>query len=69
MIAFHGDPAIKAKYLKRVKMHTKLDHLKQGVGWEKNGHTKGCAVGCTLERTTTRTMRPNWGYQSGTCPP
>jgi hypothetical protein len=44
--AFHNDPAIKAKYLARVREHARLDHLVQGTGW-KNG--KGCAVGCTLE--------------------
>ena len=47
--AFHGDPAIKAKYLARVRMHRELDHLTQGVGWESDGETKGCAVGCTLD--------------------
>jgi len=44
--AYHGDPAIKAKYLDRVRAHAAADALTQGVGW-KNG--KGCAIGCTLE--------------------
>lgn len=44
--AFHGDPAIKAQYLARVRAHRIADDLTQGTGWE-NG--KGCAVGCTLE--------------------
>ncbi len=43
--AFHGDPKIKAKYIRRVRAHRKADQLIQGTGWE-NG--KGCAVGCTL---------------------
>lgn len=49
MISFHGDEAIKEKYLARVLHHRELDHLVQGIGWESNGTTKGCAVGCTLE--------------------
>lgn len=46
LISFHGDPAIKEKYVNRLKEHRRLEHLTQGVGWE-NG--KGCAIGCTLE--------------------
>jgi hypothetical protein len=44
--AFHTDPAVKAKYVARVRMHRAADNLKQGVGWEMG---KGCAIGCTLE--------------------
>lgn len=44
--AFHGDQAIKDKYLDRVRMHRAADNLIHGTGWE-NG--KGCAIGCTLE--------------------
>ncbi len=43
--AFHNDPKIKAKYIRRVRAHRKADQLIKGIGWE-NG--KGCAVGCTL---------------------
>ena len=46
MLAFHGDPKIKAKYLKRVRAHAKADELIKGQGWS-NG--KGCAIGCTLD--------------------
>jgi hypothetical protein len=46
LVAFHGDPAIKAKYLARVIAHQKADHLIRGTGWK---DSKGCAVGCTLE--------------------
>ena len=46
MIAFHGDPATKEKYIARVREHRKADRLFQGATW-KDG--KGCAVGCTLE--------------------
>ncbi len=47
MKAFHGDKAIKEKYLARLEVHRKADELIRGTGW--NGH-KGCAVGCTLEK-------------------
>ncbi len=33
MLAFHGDPAIKAKYLGRVKAHRLADELVKGQGW------------------------------------
>jgi hypothetical protein len=48
MLAYHGDPAIKEKYIARVRAHRLADHLIQGTGWS---HTvqRGCAVGCTLE--------------------
>src|ERR1700743_289593 len=47
MAAFHGDPAIKEKYLARVRAHRAADNLVRGTGWD--GH-RGCAIGCTLER-------------------
>lgn len=46
MLSYHSDPAIKEKYLARVRAHAAADRLVQGTGWA-NG--KGCAVGCTLE--------------------
>jgi hypothetical protein len=45
MKAYHNDPAIKAKYLRRVRAHRKADEIVKGHYWE-NG--KGCAVGCTI---------------------
>lgn len=45
MIAFHGDPKIKEKYLARLRAHAKADEIIHGVYWE---HGKGCAVGCTI---------------------
>jgi hypothetical protein len=45
LIAFHGDPKIKAKYLARVKAHRKADEIIHGTYWKKG---KGCAVGCTI---------------------
>ena len=44
--AYHGKPALKAKYLSRVRQHREADELIKGQYWQ-NG--KGCAVGCTLE--------------------
>lgn len=46
MLTFHNDPAIKEKFIARVKAHKEADRLVKGQYWE-NG--KGCAVGCTLE--------------------
>src|SRR5271168_4065880 len=46
MIAYHGDVAVKEKYITRVMNHRLADELIHGVGWEDG---KGCAVGCTLE--------------------
>lgn len=45
LIAYHGDPAIKAKYLTRIQAHEAADEIIHGKYWE-NG--KGCAVGCTV---------------------
>ena len=45
MIAFHGNPKIKAEYLARVRAHRKADQLIKGQYWEDG---KGCAVGCTI---------------------
>ncbi len=38
----------KAMYLARVKAHRKADELVRGIGWESNGQTRGCGIGCTL---------------------
>lgn len=48
MNTYHNDPAVKAKYVNRMKAHIAADELVRGTGWESNGTTKGCAVGCTL---------------------
>jgi hypothetical protein len=45
MLAFHSDPKIKQKYLKRVSAHEKADEIVKGHYWE-NG--TGCAVGCSI---------------------
>jgi hypothetical protein len=48
MIAYHGDPEIKEKYLGRVRKHRALDQLIKGKYWAGG---KGCAVGCTIHST------------------
>lgn len=45
--AFHGDQAVKDKYLALVQHHRELDNLVQGQGWDGG---RGCAIGCTLEK-------------------
>lgn len=45
ILAYHGDPAVKAKYLMRVRAHAAADEIIHDTYWQ-NG--KGCAVGCTL---------------------
>ena len=47
LIAFHGDPSIKAKYLARIAAHRAADQLVRGATGQ-NG--KGCAVWCTLDK-------------------
>lgn len=46
MLAYHDDPAIKAKYLGRVAAHRKADEIVQQYGYWRDG--RGCAVGCTI---------------------
>jgi hypothetical protein len=58
MKAFHGDPAIKEKYLARLKAHHEADEIIQGTGWE-NG--RGCAVGCTLNNYSPVTYETELG--------
>lgn len=48
LTSYHGNPYIKRKYVSRMSNHIKADELVRGVGWESNGVTRGCAVGCTL---------------------
>ena len=58
LIAFHGQQAIKDKYLARVAAHRAADELIRGTGWD--GH-KGCAVGCTLEAYDHRAYETELG--------
>lgn len=48
MQAYHNDPAVKAKYIERVRQHRIAEHLTKGLGWNPET-SKGCAIGCTLE--------------------
>ena len=50
MIAYNNDEKVKSKYVARMRAHIKADELVQGTGFESNGKTRGCAVGCTLDR-------------------
>jgi hypothetical protein len=52
MIAYHGKPAIKAKYVKRMKAHIAADELIHGAteGKIKGDGFKGCAVTCCFEK-------------------
>lgn len=47
MQSFHNDIAVKCKYVARTEKHRKADELIRGTGWD---GSKGCAVGCTLEK-------------------
>lgn len=50
LVAFHGDLAIKKKYLDRVQEHRRLDQLAKGQYYEvREGQIRACAVGCTIE--------------------
>lgn len=41
LLSYHGDKAVKAKYLRRVRAHEKADEIVKGTYWQ-NG--KGCAA-------------------------
>jgi hypothetical protein len=45
LISFHGDQAIKDKYLARVRAHAAADEIIKGTYWQGG---KGCADGCTV---------------------
>ena len=47
MQSFHNDIEVKRKYVARTEQHRKADEIIRGTGWD---GSKGCAVGCTLER-------------------
>jgi hypothetical protein len=42
LLAYHGDPKIKERYVARVAAHREADELIHGTGWEDG---KGCAIG------------------------
>lgn len=48
VVSYHNDPAVKTKYVERMRGHIKADALVRGLGWDSK-KKRGCAVGCTLE--------------------
>src|ERR1700674_5587214 len=58
LLAFHGDPAIKRKYLHRVRAHAAADEIIHGTYWERG---KGCAVGCTIHGSNHGTYETELG--------
>ena len=58
MKAFHNDPAIKEKYLSRVREHALADEIIKGVYWEKG---RGCAVGCTIHSSNHKAYEDELG--------
>jgi hypothetical protein len=58
LIAFHGDPAVKEKYIARVRAHRLADDIVRGIGWKEG---RGCAVGCTLEAYEHERYEPELG--------
>ena len=51
MKAFHGDPAIKEKYLSRVRAHHMADEIIKGKYWE---YVKGCLLRNTKKNRVIR---------------
>jgi hypothetical protein len=58
LVAYRHDPAIKARYIARVRSHRLADDLVKGFYWM---HGKGCAVGCTLEDSDHRRYETELG--------
>src|SRR5882762_1625720 len=48
LLAYHSDPKIKSKYLKRVRAHIKADELVKGTYYKTSGKVQACGVGCTI---------------------
>ena len=46
LVAYHGDPKLKASVMKQLHAHRRLEQIVQGQYWSGNGTGKGCAVGC-----------------------
>ena len=47
--AWLGEAKVKKHFVNQLLEHRRLEHLVQGVGFEKNGTTKGCNIGCLFE--------------------
>jgi hypothetical protein len=52
LLAYHGDPNLKAKLIAELRKHREADAIIQGsYGYEEDDNAvefRGCAVGCTL---------------------
>ena len=62
LAAYHSDPAVKRKYVGRMRAHLEADEIIHGTYWT-NG--KGCAIGCTIhsanhDKYETELGIPNW---------
>jgi hypothetical protein len=49
MLTYHNDPKLKADMVAEIRMHQEQDHMIKGAYEKRNGHFKGCAVGCAVE--------------------
>ena len=49
LLAYHGKKELKKSYIDRLEAHRKAEELVQGVGFESNGQTKGCNIGCLFD--------------------
>ena len=58
LIAYHGDHAVKLKYIGRVLAHQEADELIRGIYWEGG---KGCAVGCTVHSSDHKAYETELG--------
>ena len=50
MLAYHGDPAFRRRFLAEIKKYEKADAIMRGTYGEKDsdGKWRGCAIGCSL---------------------
>src|ERR1700677_5366688 len=61
MIAYHGDPKIKADIIAQLGMHRRADQITKGRYWDGG---KGCAVGCTIHSGNHAEYEPRFGIPS-----
>ena len=59
MRAYHNDPAVKAKFVGRMKAHVDADELIRCTYWEDG---KGCAVGCTIHSSNHHAYETELGW-------
>lgn len=56
LIAYHGNPQLKAKILAQITAHREADEILQGAYYRTDGKVQVCAVGCVLHD-------PNGGHE------